>query len=157
LLVPLPRDYRVALGRIVSLLPVAEVNWALTGSTSHALQGVPVEPNDIDVQCDEAGTWAAASALASYCVSPPRRVESEWMRSLLGQYRLGGLKVEIIGAVQKRLGDGAWGLATDPSEHRILIDLGGLRVPVLTLHYDAAAYEAIGRRDRAELLRRFIA
>jgi hypothetical protein len=143
-----------ALRVLVACLPANEVNWALTGSAAHAMQGVPVEPHDIDVQTDEAGVTKAAQALFAYCVSPPSWRESERMRSLLGHYVISGVDVELIGAVQRRRLDGSWGEPTDPAEHRTLVRLEDLVVPVLRLEYEAAAYAELGRTERAELLRR---
>jgi hypothetical protein len=97
----------------------------------------------------------AAAALRAYCVTEPRRVESESMRSLLGRYLIDGIDVELIGAVQKRSTDGrAWGSPTDPADHRCVVRLGDLALPVLDLEYEAGAYAQLGRHDRAELLRR---
>ncbi|HEY6615995.1 MAG TPA: hypothetical protein VIZ32_15800 [Vicinamibacterales bacterium] len=149
----LPAAYMSALRVLVTSLPLADINWALTGSTAHAIQGVPVELHDIDVQTDEAGASKAAAALADYCVTPPSRVESDSMRSLLGAYVIAGIDVELIGAVQKRYADGRWGLPTDPADYRRFVQLGDLALPVLDLDYEAAAYAQLGRHDRAELLR----
>jgi hypothetical protein len=142
-----------ALRVLVDSLPLEEINWALTGSTAHALQGVPVEPHDIDVQTDEAGAWKAAETLAVYCVSPPRLTESQQIRSLLGSYSIEGVEIELMGALQKRRPDGSWGAPTDPAAHRRVVRLEDLAVPVLTLEYEAAAYAELGRHERAELLR----
>ena len=35
-----------------------QVNWVLTGSLAFALQGLPVEPRDVDVQTDQVGALA---------------------------------------------------------------------------------------------------
>jgi hypothetical protein len=153
----LPVAYLSALRILVGYLPLNEINWALTGSTAHALQGVPVEPHDIDVQTDEAGTWKAAEALAAFCVSSPRWKESQRIRSLLGRYSIGGIETELIGALRKRRPDGLWGDPTDPAEHRRIVRLEDFAIPVLTLEYEAVAYAELGRRERAELLRRHAA
>jgi hypothetical protein len=142
-----------ALRVLVAHLPLDEINWALTGSTAHLLQGVPVEPHDIDVQTDEAGAWRAAEALAAYCASPPRWTESQEMRSLLGSYAIEGIEIELIGALQKRKPNGSWGTPADPAEQRRVVRLEDLAIPVLTLEYEAVAYAEIGRHERAELLR----
>lgn len=150
----LPDAHLAALRSLVALLPLADVNWALTGSMGHLLQGAPVQPHDIDVQADEAGATKAAELLASYSIAPLHRWESERMRSLFGAFVVDGVAVELMGAVQKRLADGSWGPPTDPAEHRRLVHVESLVVPVLSLEYEAAAYDAIGRHDRASLLRR---
>ena len=151
----LPVRHLGALRVLAARLPLDQVNWALTGSTSHALQGVPVEPHDIDIQTDAAGARQAAEALSAYVVSPPSLAESETIRSIRGNYRIAGVAVELIGAVQKPADDGSWEIPTDPARHRRIVQIGPLAVPVLSLEYEASAYERIGRSERAELLRRY--
>ena len=75
------------------------------------------------------------------------------MRSLLGSFAIEGIEIELIGALQKRKPDGSWGTPTDPAEHRRVVRLEDLAVPVLTLEYEAVAYAELGRDERAGLLR----
>lgn len=42
--------YLNVLRKIYIRLNNTNVNWVVTGSLSFALQGIPVEPNDIDIQ-----------------------------------------------------------------------------------------------------------
>ena len=63
-----------------------------------------------------------------------------------------------MGRLQKRpTPDHPWGLPTDPAEHALVVNFDGLLVPVLSLAYEAIAYEALGRTDRARLLRAALA
>jgi hypothetical protein len=76
------------------------------------------------------------------------------MKSMFGILRVDDVPVEIMGSVQKRPRPvDPWGPATDPREHAVLVDRYGLQVPVLSVAYEASAYDAIGRHDRAVLLR----
>lgn len=145
-----------AVTELVGLLPVAEVNWAFTGSVGHRLAGVDVGVGgDVDVQTDEPGAYEAERRLgADAIVEPVRLREGELVRSHLGRAEVGGVPVEIIGALQKRSSPSRpWGKATDPADHRRFIELDGLRVPVLDLAYEADAYDLLGRKRRAALLR----
>ncbi|PSP18496.1 hypothetical protein BRC62_02970 [Halobacteriales archaeon QH_10_67_13] len=127
--------------------------WALTGSTSFALQGVPVEPDDVDVQTTEAGARAAETLLGEAVTEPVERVESERIRSSLGAARVGGVTVELIGGVEKRRAEGSWTEPPPIGELRRTVALGDCIVPVLPLAYEARAYERLGRKERAALLR----
>ncbi|QKY20759.1 hypothetical protein B4589_010365 [Halolamina sp. CBA1230] len=147
----LDERYRNAIGTLVARLDGDEP-WALTGSASFALQGVPVEPNDIDVQTTEAGADAIESAFADRVVEPVSLSAAEGITSHFGALELAGVRVEIMGAVQKRRPDGAWEPPVDVTEHRRFVDLDGRSVPVLSLQYEAAAYERLGREERAALL-----
>ncbi|MFC6233223.1 nucleotidyltransferase domain-containing protein, partial [Paenibacillus allorhizosphaerae] len=46
---------------IYERLSMTQINWALTGSTSFALQGLPYEPGDIDIQTDQQGAYEIES------------------------------------------------------------------------------------------------
>jgi hypothetical protein len=150
--------YRRALRLICDRLPFPQVNWALTGSLGQYLQGVRGEVHDVDVQTDEAGAWFANDALREFaCVDVYSRT-SPLMLSLFGMFEVEGVHVEIMGAVRKRARPGdPWGAATDPREHCRLVTVDGYTVPVLSLEYEVEAYQAIGRQERANLLRKALA
>lgn len=148
-----------AVKQLCRLLPLDRVNWALTGSAGHALQGVSLEVHDIDVQTDEPGAYAVAATLAEDTLEPVRLIDSGVMKSHFGRFRLHGVVVEVMGAVQTRTSAGEWLSPTNPADHRVLVALGneGLQVPVLSLRYEAEAYDRIGRTAKAQLLRQHLA
>lgn len=147
----LPERHWRALGVLAGRLDATLV-WALTGSTAFALQGVSVEPHDIDVQTDAAGAVAIAARFPEAVVQPVAFSGTERIRSHFGVLEIGGLRVEIMGALQKRLPDGGWEAPVDVAALRRWITVGELRLPVLDLAYEARAYRWLGRIDRAELL-----
>jgi hypothetical protein len=132
---------------------VPDVDWALTGSMSFALQGVPVDPSDVDVQTDEPGARAIQAAFPDRVVDPVEYVESERIRSYLGRLEVAAVDVEIIGALRKRREDGTWELPVDVTRHRRFVTWRDREVPVLSLSYEADAYERLGRTERAAPLR----
>ena len=145
--------HRAALLALVSRLADTGVVWALTGSLGHRLQGAPVEVHDIDVQTDEAGAYRIADALKDAVVRPVELRAAGAIRSHFGEFRLEGLKVEVMGAMQKQLPDGSWEPPVDVAAHRVFVDFEGHRLPVLSLDCEWQAYERLGRRERAALLR----
>lgn len=151
----LPRPYQLAVRRLVANLPFDEVNWALTGSVAHRLQGADIGCHDVDVQTDEPGAYEIASRLHRWVVESVELRSSARMRSHFGRLRFDDLQVDVdvMGAVQKRTMNGPWSEPTNPSDHRVYVSAGSVDVPVLSLRYEADAYEAIGRPDRARLLR----
>lgn len=151
----LPDAHRDALSTICARLPLATVNWALTGSAGHRLQGVDVPVHDIDVQTDVDGAAAVAEALAGYVVEAPRPRTSPLIRSVFGRFAVAGVEVELMGGVCHRAGpDAPWGPPVDPAAHRRIVRYAGLDVPVLDLSHEADAYDLMGRHERAALLRR---
>lgn len=148
--------HRAAVERIVERL--AGINWALTGSVAHRLQGADVECHDIDIQTDEPGAYTAGEALGEYVVEPVRFRRSLNITSHFGRFRFDDLDVdvEVMGAVDRRLVEGSWSGPTDPSDHLIEVVMGDVRVPVMSLVYEADVYETLGRLSRARLLRELI-
>lgn len=52
------------------------------------------------------------------------------MWSLFGIFQVSDITVEVMGAVRKRHdAEESWGPATDPAEHRYLVDYQGIAVP----------------------------
>lgn len=145
-----------ALDRLHSGLQDEEVTWALTGSTSFALQGVPVEPNDIDVQTTEDGAYAIAEQFPEQVVEKVQFRASETIRSHFGELDFDGISVEVMGDLQKRLNDGSWEDPVDVTTHREYVTVQQMQIPVLSLEYEAQAYDRLGRTDRADLLREYI-
>ncbi len=143
------------LRQIVTKLQDGEVNWVLTGSVSFALQGLSLEPHDIDIQTDEQGAYEIERRFSSRVSRNVMYSAGERMRSHLGALLIDGIEVEIMGDIQKRLEDGTWEAPVDLNSHRCFVHFEGLQVPVLSLEYEAQAYQKMGRLERAEMLRRF--
>ncbi|WP_290815552.1 nucleotidyltransferase domain-containing protein [Halovivax sp.] len=131
------------------------VEWALTGSASFALQGVPVEPNDVDVQTTERGAYAIEERFADSVVDPISRSESSAIRSHFGALELRGVRVEVMGDLRKRV-DGRWEPPVDVVARRERVPLDDAEIPVLSLSYEARAYEQLGRTERAAVLREYV-
>ena len=129
------------------------IEWALTGRTSFAIQGVPLDPNDVGVQTTERGVRHIEERFFERIRGPVAFVESPGIKSYLGELELNGISVEIIGDVRKRRDDGSWEPPVDIAAHREVAEVKGLCVPVLSLDYEARAYEQLGRSERASLLR----
>ncbi len=141
---------------ILARLAGQGVDWALTGSLGHALQGVPVWPRDIDLQADEAGAHAIMDCFPEFVHQPIAYLVSADIRSHFGIMHIDGVKVDVMGAVEKRLSDGTWTPPPDLSRHRRFVMVAGRHLPVLDLAYEADAYELLGRHERAALIRRVL-
>ena len=145
--------YLNALRLIVQRLEGQAIDWTVTGSCGFALQGLDVAVHDIDLQTDGSGAYAIEHALADKSRRKVAFSAAERIRSHFGALEVDGVKVEIMGDIQKRLGDGAWEAPVDIRTHRRWVTIGDLRIPVLSLEYEYMAYLALGRLERAEMLR----
>lgn len=152
---PLPASFLPILHQLHAALHGQDILWAITGSTGFALRGLPFTPNDIDLQTDAPGAYGVEKALQNFVVNPVTFSGTERIRSHLGQLRLDGVKVEIMGDVEKWV-SGRWESPPDLVQHRQFIQFDGLDLPVLSLAYECEAYEKMGRKETAVILQQWL-
>ena len=148
--------YLNVLRQIHTRLFNTDVNWVVTGSLGFALQGVPVQPNDIDLQTDKAGAYEIERLFSDAVIRKVKFSATERIRSHFGALQIDGIEVEIMGDIQKRGADGVWEEVIDPAHYRQIVEIEGLLVPVLSLEYEYQAYLKFGRVERAQMLRRWL-
>ena len=152
----LPTSHAAALTLLCQRLPLAEVNWALTGSTALLLHGIPTrQVHDIDLQTDQHDWAKIQDRLNEYLTRPVRLSQTPQIRSHFGALTIHDVPIEIIGGVQHPTADG-WTPPVDPRDHRRLLLWNGILTPVLDLNYEADAYEALGRTALAHQIRDWI-
>jgi len=149
-------SYLKVLRKINTRLNNTSVNWALTGSFGFALQGMPVEPNDLDIQTDKEGAYEIERYFSEFVTKRVKFSSTERIRSHFGELMIDGIKVEIMGDIQKRLEDGSWENPIDLEHHKRVVEIEGMQVPVLSLEYEYQAYLKLGRVDKAEMLRNWL-
>ncbi len=148
--------YLNILRQIHARLSNTDVNWVVTGSLGFALQGVPVQPNDIDLQTDKAGAYAIESLFSEVVTRRVKFSATERIKSHFGALQIDGIQVEIMGDIQKRGADGVWEEIVDPARYRLMVEIDGMLVPALSLEYEYEAYLKFGRIERAKMLRRWL-
>ena len=148
--------YLNVLRQIHARLSNTDVNWVVTGSLGFALQGVPVQPNDIDIQTDKVGAYAIESLFSDVVTRRVKFSATERIQSHFGALQIDGIQVEIMGDIQKRGADGVWEEIVDPARYRLMVEIDGMLVPVLSLEYEYEAYLKFGRTERAKMLRRWL-
>ena len=144
------------LRRIDTRLNGTLVDWAVTGSLDMALQGVPIEVHDFDIQTDKGGAYQIERRFAEHVVKPVRFSASEGMRSYFGKLEIDGIEVETMGDLQKRSDDRDWEDPVDVRRHRRWVQDGDISVLVLSLEYQYRAYARLGRTEKADLLRSWL-
>ncbi|GFP31381.1 nucleotidyltransferase domain-containing protein, partial [Candidatus Hakubella thermalkaliphila] len=144
------------LRKIYTRLNNSNVNWVVTGSLGFALQGVPVEPNDIDIQTDEAGAYEIERLFSKFVIRKVTFSSAERICSHFGVLMINGIKVEIMGDIQKRLGGEVWDSPVDLERHKRIVEVEEMQVSVLSLEYEYQAYLKLGRIDKAEMLRKWL-
>jgi protein tyrosine phosphatase (PTP) superfamily phosphohydrolase (DUF442 family) len=132
------------------------LDWALTGSLSAALQGLPFSPGDIDLKTDAPGAYRIQELLAQYVTRPVGFQEGERIRSHFGALEIAGTRVEIIGESQFRGPSGAWTAPVCLAEVRRWAHCEEGWLPVVSVAYEAETYALLGRAEKAALLRAWV-
>jgi len=147
----LPAPLGRALMVVLDSLADCASPWALGGSTGSALQGVPVEPHDLDLLTDEPGAAVLATHLQEYLTTPITWSENGPYASFWGQAQINGVLVEIIGGLVIR-GDRVQFRPFGPNTWRMLA-FGPYTLPVMTLEVQLLANLLIpDKQERAVIL-----
>ncbi len=114
-------------------LESSKTSWAVTGSTSLALQGVDLVPNDIDIMTDETGAYNIANLFKEHIVSPVRFKRSPKYESHFGRLEVDGVTIEIMGNLRVFRG-GQWSPIMTPQTREVEnIEVENQKVPVISL------------------------
>jgi hypothetical protein len=154
-LLDLPETHLHVLEYLFNRLPLLEWVWALTGSAGLRLQGVEVPVHDLDIQTDQKTICLIEQELAEFMQTPVHAWESAGMRSLAGKAMIEGIQIEFLANISHRRPDGGWCTYTDFSRV-IWVGTHVLRIPVFPLEDELEAYLAMGRTEKAALIRQAI-
>jgi hypothetical protein len=148
--------YLNILRQIYTRLKDSNINWVVTGSLGFALQNVPVTPQDVDLQTNEAGAYEIERLLSEHVIRNMAFSSAENIRSHFGALTIDGIKVEIMGDIAKRLEDGTWEEPVDLERYKQFVEVEGMQIPVLSLEYEYQAYLKLGRLEKAQILRKVL-
>ncbi len=137
-------------------LQETKVVWAITGSLGFALHGMKVEINDIDLQTDANGAYEIENAFIENVVRRVRFSVSDNIASHWGELKIEGVKVEIIGALQKKLPNGTWESPVEVERYREFVSFECMKLPVLSLKYEEQAYRQLGRTEKADQIKEWL-
>jgi hypothetical protein len=154
-LLDLPETHLRALDFLLKRLPPLAYIWVLTGSASLRLQGVDIPVHDLDIQAGEKTVYLIEQQLAEFMQTPVHLWASTGMRSLDGKAEIEGVQIELLANIAHRQPDGSWCSYTDFSR-LIWVETHDLYIPVFPLENELAAYEAMGRTEKAALIRQVI-
>ena len=151
----IPQTHLKVLRKLYERLKDSNVNWVVTGSLGFGLQGVSVEPHDIDIQTDKEGAYEIERLFSEFVVKPVKFRKSERIRSHFGALMIDGIKVEIMGDIQKKV-SGEWEPPVDIDKYKRFVQIEGMEIPVLDLEYEYQAYLKLGRVEKAKMLKEFL-
>lgn len=130
-------------------METSNVRWVLAGSLSLALQGVKVEPNDMDLLTDRRGAFRINAILKKYEKKEVTYSETEKVSSFLGIFEIQGVKVEVMGAYRERQG-ARWVSLSKRLENPRIIGIDGVRIPVSPIEDQLASYRRSKRPKDVE-------
>ena len=145
-----------ALRELATRLDSAGLNWAVGGSLSLALRGAPIQPRDIDIVTDMAGSYEIERIFSRFVTKRVSLRTSENIRSHFGVLDLDGVKIDIMGDFQLLGADGEWG---EPPNLRSMIEtvrVEDLQIPVPSLEWEHMAYSRLGRQDKVDIIDRLL-
>lgn len=148
--------FQKALLLISDRLNDCPVKWAVSGSLGFWLHGMKVIPADIDLQTTAQGAYQLEKALGGQPLKKVHFSQAERIRSHYGSLRLEGVKVEIIGDVEKRLEGNDWDPPPDLEQVTEAVEWEGIWLPVVSLEYELDAYRKLGRQRRSDQIAAFL-
>ncbi len=137
-------------------LQKTKVVWAITGSLGFALHGMKLKVNDIDLQTDASGAYEIERTFAKHVVRQVKFSVSHKIASCWGELKIEGVRVEIMGALQKKLPNGTWESPIEVEKYREFISFECMRLPVLSLKYEEQAYRKLGRTEKANQIKEWL-
>jgi hypothetical protein len=138
--------------RALLQLPTTDIGrWAATGSAALALQGVAVEPRDVDIVADESAATALIDHLSVFVVQD----DVGWDRGDVRAARrsiaiVEGVELEILVGVESH-SNGVVHLSVPNLTQVDLVIVEGREIPVLTLQSLIPILEAMGKHDRVAM------
>ena len=151
----LPEQHMKVLQKIYDKLNGTNINWAITGSTAFAIQGIPLIPNDIDIQSDKDGAYQIEEFMKEFSVKRICLSSNGKISSYFGCLVIDNIKVEIMGDIQKNI-NGTWEEPVDLKKYKTYITLQNMKLPILDLEYEYEAYMKMGRVEKAMILKEWI-
>ena len=141
-------DLRIieALQVLVKRLKGTDIKWVLVGSVSLALQGVKVEPGDIDILTDRDGAYGIADLLKKHETKPVKFSLGKWSRSFFGEFEIRGVKIEVMSDLEERIGS-MWVSLSDRLVSPKLVQIDRIDVPVSSLEAQLESYRLSNRKQ----------
>jgi hypothetical protein len=140
-----PRWRRV-LRQIASALERDGLEYKVSGGASAALHGVRLPVKDLDLEMGAEQAYRFQQLFPECVVQPVALSQSDRYRSHYGQFEIEGVKIEVMGDLERWEGEKwvpTWTRTLD------LIDLEGTPVRASWLEEETLAYIRRGRMERA--------
>ncbi len=135
-----------ALKLIAKNLEHEDVNWVIVTSCALALQGLDIEPEDIDIMTDECGFLKINRVLDNYKISLSDCIPSTILDSTMSKFCVDNCFVEVISNFKiKSRTDNMWHDMSNLLKYRNMVGIGDMTLPVLPLLQLLEMYKLMSR------------
>ncbi|KKS26381.1 MAG: hypothetical protein UU87_C0002G0060 [Parcubacteria group bacterium GW2011_GWA2_42_11] len=126
------------------------INYAFIGSVNLYVQGIGVQPRDIDILTTLADIKKIDKILEKYRIKDIYFDESEGRNSYRSFYKIDSVEIEVLGNVNN--------IARQPEAlgRKILINFNGINLPCFLLTDELEAYRKMGRAEKVEIIEKFL-
>lgn len=149
--------------RFVKELGDIKVKWAIAGDTAEMVSGTDIETDHLEILTTLIGTTMICRALAESVTKGPSLLETRLerdahvsgktlpvhIRSRYAELELDGVRIQLYGDLQYRVGAWDWGEPIDYEPD--YVQLAGYKVPVVPLALRTELATSLGWSDRAGL------
>ncbi len=142
-------NFKKALKVIVERLEKHNIEWVLAGTLSLALQGVNIEPKDVDILTNAEDALKTNLVFKDFLVREVSFSRYDLFESYFGEFNIFGVKVEVMGDLREKIG-GEWLVLNDRLGNVEFVKVDSFFVPVPPLQDQLVAYEKLGREKDVE-------
>lgn len=137
-------DKKNAIKLLVDRFNNKDISWALIGGTNLALQGVDVNPHDIDIITDCISFNAIVDLMQNYIDGSAGYVKSGRISSYYAKFCIDGTDVDVFSNIKNMI-DGKYLDAHAGWQENIkYIFVSDCEVPVMSLLFERKVYKMIG-------------
>lgn len=144
-----------ALKLIAEKIGMLKVKWLVFGSSGLALNGMQIQPDDIDLLTDDAGLTKINQALADYKIELLNFTPSTNIDSTMDKFLIDGCSLEVMSNFKvKSRTDGKWYSVEHLLDQPKFIDVDNVKIPILPLQQSIELYKLMGRdKDLTKILK----
>ena len=150
----IPENFKEALKLILQRLEGKQIDWAVYGSANLALQGLDLIPNDIDIITDKQGAFLFDEVFDDFVVKKAEYFENEEYKAFKASYHIEGVRVDVIGDLHQKNPAGDLWTETQGFKARMYFMLDGYELPVITLEQEFFAYNKLGKKEKAVMIKK---
>jgi len=123
------------------------LNYAFIGSVNLCLQGIAVQPRDIDILTNPDEINKIVKILKEYQTKEMYFDKSEGRNSYRAFFKINGIEIEILGNVNNiyRL--------KDSLDKKIFVDYKSIEIPCILLEEELEVYKKMNREDKIKLIK----